>query len=597
MILEHYLQLLRYYRRLIGAIVLSAGVLAAAVSAVLLSASPVYTAAASVAVIPTEAEYSFGRESGSGPRGTARTLTSTYIEYLKSRPVVEAAFERVGQKAPEAGHATGASWPVQLVKDAAGGFRKLYRTLDSGRYVSLSPREAALVKLTDAITLDTVADSYILRVEVSLSDPKAAAAAANALAEAYVGRVTEQLENSVGQIGGFIREEIAARESEVAALRASEDRLNAGVGSASLEEERNSVVRARELERQKLNDAQVQLDAAESELALLNKENPLLSGRSLADLSAARAAAEAQRDAAKKSILLRQETARGLNTTLEALKQKEEPLLSVQRRLAVVTADLAQLHSRMLSTDLTRSSSLTQVRVINPAAAPAYPSSPRVMQNTILGLVAGLIGALMLVIVLDTMSGTVKTAADLRRIGGARSLGLVPRELQAPAQNLTARRRGRLLARLRAFGAEAERGLSKIDAFEAAAIQVSGLLDARRLTGAAVVLASALASRGRKVSCRVGQGSAPVNRLAEFTGDDLRLLAATSDEPLHDSIRIDCLPPISSEWRFSRAAERSPLLVFVVPAGEVQEQDVTDFLEAALRSGISGFSLMLLEAP
>jgi len=550
-----------------------------------------------VAVAPTEAEYSFGRESGAGPGGTARTLTSTYIEYVKSRPVVEAAFEKLGAKSLESDRATGLTWPVQLVKDAVRGLSSIYRMLDSGRSVRLSPRDAALQKLSDAIALETVADSYILRIEVGLSDPKVAAAAANALAEAYVGRVTEQLENSVGEIGGFIKAEITARESEVAALRASEDRLNAGVGSASLEEERNSVVRARELERQKLNDAQVQLDAAESQLALLTQENPLQSGRSLAELSSARAAAEALRDGAKKSITLRQETSRGLNATLDALKQKEEPLLAVQRRLAVVTEELTQLHSRLLSTDLTRSSSLTRVSVIDPAVAPIYPSSPHVIANTVLGGLAGLIASLMLVIVLDTTSGTVKTGADLRRIGGARSLGAVPRDLLSLAHGLTPRRRSRLLVKLRAFGADAERGLTKLDAFDFAAIQMSGLADARRQGRTAIALASALASRGRKAACFVGEDAMPTNHLAELTGDGVSLLASAGSESSKHSIRIECLAPLSSEWRFSKAVKRSPVLVFLVPAGEVQEQDVRDFLEAALRSGVSAFALLLVEAP
>lgn len=596
MVVEHYLQLLRYYRWLIVAIVASVGGLAAVLSAGLLVGSPLYTAAASVAVTPTEAEYSFGRESGAGPRGTARALTSTYFEYLRSRPVVEAAFDNLGAKSLGDDRATGGGWPVQLIKDAVSSFRKLYRTLDSGHYVSLSPREAALAKLTDAINLVTVADSYILRVEVSLSDPKAAAAAANALAEAYVQRVTQQLENTVGEIGGFIREQIAARDSEVTALRASAERLNAGVGSSSLEEERNSVVRARELERQKLNDAQAQLDAAESELSILAKENLLLSGRSLSELNAARGAAEARRDAAKKNIELRQETTHGLNTTLEALRQKEQPLLSVQRRLAVVTEELGQLHARMLSTDLTRSSSLTQVRVIDPAVAPAYPASPRVVENTVAGLVAGLLAALMLVVVLDTASGTVKTAADLRRIGGARSLGSVPHALMDPSIEFGPRARSRLLARLRAFGVGAERGLTKLEEFDAGSLGVTGLLDRRRLSGVTAALAAALASRGRKVCCLLDDLSVPAKGLAAFTGDDLRFQAPSDEEPLPHAIRIESLPPISTEWSFTRAAARPPVLVFVVPAGEVHEQDLTDFLDAALRSGISGFALLLLES-
>jgi uncharacterized protein involved in exopolysaccharide biosynthesis len=596
MIVEHYLQLLRYYRWLIVKIVATVGALAAVVSAALLAASPLYTAAASVAVTPTEAEYSFGRESGAGPRGTARALTSTYIEYLKSRPVIESAFDRMGAKGLEDEHAATASWPVRFVKGTMGELRKLYRILDSGRYVSLPPREAALAKFSDAINLVTVAESYILRVEVSLSDPKAAAAAANALAEAYVQRVTEQLENSVGEIGGFIREQIEARDAEVKALRASTERLNAGIGSSSLEEERDSIVRARELERQKLNDAQAQLDGAESELAILAKENLLLSGRSLTELNAARGAAEARRDAAKKNIQLRQETSRALSATLEALRQKEEPLLAVQHRLTVVTEELAQLHSRMLSTDLTRSSSLTQVRVIDPAVAPVYPASPRVMQNTLLGLVAGLFAALMLVVVLDTASGTVKTAADLRRIGGARSLGSIPHALLDPPFQLEPRARNRLLARLRALGFRMELGLSKLAAFEGGALGLTGFADGHHLSGAATVIAAALAAKGHKVSCRLADPSVPSRNLAVFAADSLHFLTSASDAPVPHSIVVESLPTISADWSLARAAEKFQTLVLAVPAGQIQEQDLVDFLDAANRVRTSGVLLVLLEA-
>ena len=96
MIVQHYLQLLRQYRGWIATFVVVAAALTALFSVVLLHLAPTYAAAASVVVIPTEAEFTFGRESAAtGPRSTARGLTSTYIEYIHSRPVVEAALERI----------------------------------------------------------------------------------------------------------------------------------------------------------------------------------------------------------------------------------------------------------------------------------------------------------------------------------------------------------------------------------------------------------------------------------------------------------------------------------------------------------------------
>ena len=95
----------------------------------------------------------------------------------------------------------------------------------------------------------------------------------------------------------------------------------------------------------------------------------------------------------------------------------------------------------------------------------------------------------------------------------------------------------------------------------------------------------------------MGELAVPANDLAELTADNLRIVTGAGDPPAEDSVRIECLPPISPEWRLSRAVERSPILVFVVSSGEVQERDVIDFVEVAQRSGLTGFSLMLLEAP
>ena len=200
MIVQHVVQLLRYYRRLALAIVVSGTLIAAAASVTRLMVSPLYTAAAKVAVLPTEAEYTFGRETGRGPRATARGLTSTYMEYLKSRPVVEAALDNVAQETGAADEPEVESALARRIKGLAGFARRVYRTLDSGKYVQSTARDREVSELMGAIELHKVVDSYILRIQVSLENPEAAAAAANALAEAYVERVSEQLATSAGLV-------------------------------------------------------------------------------------------------------------------------------------------------------------------------------------------------------------------------------------------------------------------------------------------------------------------------------------------------------------------------------------------------------------
>jgi len=136
--LQHYLQLLRHYRFLALTVIVVVTALAAVSSALLLALSPVYTATATVAVIPTQAEYSFGSEVSRGPSGTARVLTATYIEYLKSRPVVARALEKLRPQIGEDGSPSSAF--ARFVTDGSSFVRRMYRIVDSGRFVPIGQR-------------------------------------------------------------------------------------------------------------------------------------------------------------------------------------------------------------------------------------------------------------------------------------------------------------------------------------------------------------------------------------------------------------------------------------------------------------------------
>ncbi len=596
MILQHYLQLLRHYRTRVLGVVFASTILAALGSFALLSVAPKYTAAASVAVLPTEAEYSFGRDNSAGPRSTARGLTATYIEYLKSRPVVEGAIDKIGPKMLAGGTATGRGWIGNSAAGLVDWLQRTYRRLDSGRYVTPDARESALSKLMDAITLETVADSYVLRVEVTLSSPEAAAASANALAEAYVQRVSEQLATSVGLIGGFLQQQIVVREAELKALTARQDQLRTGVGTTSLEAEQSRLLTTRETERQKLVDAQAEIQAAEAELAVLSSENIVQSGRGVAELSAARAVATSRREAALKNLELRRRSVDQITATLDALRSKEEPIASVDRQLGIVKQELAELRGRVLSTDLSRSSAMTQVRVIDPAVVPVYPSSPHVVQDTVLGLVVGFLVSLMLIVLVDTVSDRLRTTTDLARIAGRRALGALPRAL--------ARRLGRKASwdhvkvrdRLKTLGTGLERGLAVVGAFDAPSIQVTGFAAEGTIADAASLIAAALAARGARVFCRLPATIQPRKALQSMDAAALRFAHEEPDERSAKAIRIDTLGPVSAELSFAEVVRRSPALVCVVPAGETAEREIGDFQDAALGAGISALSMVLLEA-
>jgi len=587
-IVQHYLHLLRRYHRWVIWTVLAATLGTAILSWAWLLISPVYTATASVAMLPTEAEYAFGRETGTGPRATMRGLTATYIEYLKSRPVIETTLDRISaeggpgtEPAPEPG------FLERTARGAVGFARRLYRAMDSGSYVPSTERERALGQLMKAISLHKIPDSYVLRVEVGLEDPDHAAAVANALAEAYVERVAEQMDTSASQMEGFLREQIALREAALEQLISREEALKKGLGALSLEEERQFVMRARETERQKLVDAQVEVETALAEMGMLQAENLVQSGRNLAELNEARALADAKLNAGRRSLELREGSLSELSASLDALNAKEAPLLELSRQRITMEGELTELNNRMLSTSLVRSAAMTQVRVIDPAVAPAYPSSPRVVKNTLAAGFVSMMAMLFVLVLFDTLSGTVKTVPDLARVVGSRCAGMLDRSLSRS----TVRSSDRGRRRLKAQGAALEQRLAILGAFDAPVIYVTGFGAEEAVSDAALALDEALAGVGPAATGRVkAEPAMPVfDGQTQLAVDD----AVGSEVP---AFRIDSLGPVSARLSLTEAARRSPAVICVIPAGEVPDSLVEELLERCLAAGLTRVSFLLLES-
>ena len=175
---RHYLELIRYYRRPILVFVVVATMLALALGMLRLAVSPVYAATASVAVLPTAAEFEFGRDTGAGSRSASYGLAATFMEYFRSRPVVEAALDKIAA-GTDPGPTEEVGGVAGLVKGTVRGLSKLYRRIDSGGHHTKSPREKEIDRLSEAIRLEPVPSSFILRVSVRLENPADAAAAAH----------------------------------------------------------------------------------------------------------------------------------------------------------------------------------------------------------------------------------------------------------------------------------------------------------------------------------------------------------------------------------------------------------------------------------
>lgn len=77
--------------------------------------------------------------------------------------------------------------------------------------------------------------------------------------------------------------------------------------------------------------------------------------------------------------------------------------------------------------DLAESQASTQISIADKAVAPTSAVSPRVLLNTVLGGVLGLMAAAGLVMLLGYLDDTVKIAEDVRRLTGGVALGSIPK--------------------------------------------------------------------------------------------------------------------------------------------------------------------------
>jgi capsular exopolysaccharide synthesis family protein len=131
----------------------------------------------------------------------------------------------------------------------------------------------------------------------------------------------------------------------------------------------------------------------------LGKENDLKSALKRAENDVARMDSD---KILYNSLRIEVENIRGQLISLEEMKKEAE----VSTQLAGIKA--------------------TNIRVVDYALVPQFPSSPKKKLNLLLALLMGISGGIALCFLIETMDNTVKGADDLERLTGLPSLGMIP---------------------------------------------------------------------------------------------------------------------------------------------------------------------------
>ena len=488
--------------------------------------APIYTAAAAVTIIPTQAEMEFS-QGGTHQKEAGRALTETYIEYVKSRPVIMAAIENIeaGQEANDAVKEE-SPWAehIATIKVIKKTISRWISILNYGDYIPLPEEEKKIEKIRKAIDVKTVTNTHILRIEVNLTDPAMAARLANTLAERFVERLSKELNEDASKLEQHLEDEIKPLEATIAALRAKQ--------------------------------------------AAYKKRYGILPENS-----------------------------------------------SEQTQMAIQEQQLAELHTRLLSTRLSRTSG-TRVHLVESASVPVYPSSPRVLVNTLLGLLAGVVLGLIMIVIRDSASSRIVTSADLQRIAGARGIGIMKRTWVKRRDWRALRKLGTALeSRLAIFGdldipvstqkllpssgqlITREEHQAQVstharqptikqlvnvelvgESHVRPILQVTGMTDKVTVCWAAVGLAASLAVQGRKVICRLPvdfiKKTRVLGKLERWKSGRIQFSDTQQEEHTDDTLTVQCLGPLTADLNLTEALHKSPAVVCILPVNQIQEEMV-----------------------
>lgn len=316
-------------------------------------------------------------------------------------------------------------------------------------------------------------ESSVVEISFEGADPAFAAAVANAFAEEYQNASVQLKTEPMKKAASYFNEQTRQLRDNVEAAQARLSKYQQEKGIVSLDNSRVDVELAR------LNDLSTQLVAAQAAAleatsrermaggtAVLSPDvanNPLIQNLRVA-LAAAEArlaegaarygsnhplyqAARAEVDKMRADLNAALGTvSKSVGGNAQVLRQREEELraaLAAQKarvlelnrargELGVLLKDLDSAQrafdaasGRFSQTRIEAQAEQSDIAVLNPAVAPAEPSGPRVLLNTLVAILLGTVLGLGLALLLELLRRPVRSSGDLQELLGIPVLGTV----------------------------------------------------------------------------------------------------------------------------------------------------------------------------
>lgn len=113
--------------------------------------------------------------------------------------------------------------------------------------------------------------------------------------------------------------------------------------------------------------------------------------------------------------------------TLEGFPDKALKQASLDMELSVIQQTYSSLLDSLYKTGMAEATTLSQIRVIEPATKPLSPISPNMSLNIVLGLFLGLVFGIGLASMVEYLDDTIRTAEDVKQFKPISIIGTVPK--------------------------------------------------------------------------------------------------------------------------------------------------------------------------
>ncbi|MGC1304247.1 MAG: polysaccharide biosynthesis tyrosine autokinase [Caulobacteraceae bacterium] len=450
--------------RLFTLIVVTMTILSVAVT---LKLTPVFTSTAQIKIDPTvRREIDANTPNATGMPDQA--VVDTEVAIMHSRAIAEAVVDKLGL----AGDPEFSTPKVGLLKRLAGGKPKPQTPADA--------RETAIANAASHLETRRAGGTYVVNVSFRALEPVKAAMLANAFADAYIQNSLSTRVQDASRQSTWLNQQLATLGSQAESADAAVARYKAASGIATLGANGQTVTD------QQIAQITTQLATAESEAAAsrsnlqaareqianggLESVSGVLSSNVIADLRRQRTEVmrnaaeinsrygplhpEAQKVQQQLDGLDQQIKAEGqrIVSGLQSASQSAEARASAIRAMlnelkgqqsgnerASVEADALQrqadskhlIYNQLAQTaQLTgqeRQSQETRGRIVDAATPAAVPSFPNKRLFAVLGLLMGVVAGAAVILLLEALETTVRTADDVESGLGTELIASVPR--------------------------------------------------------------------------------------------------------------------------------------------------------------------------